>query len=588
MKYRLARALVATGIESMEASAMWKILLTVCILWTMPWHWALAGPGSAGRMALVIGNADYRGAPRANPVRDAHAMADALKSLGFEVTRYTNLDQRRMREAIARFNRRLAATGGVGLFYFAGHGFRLADRTLLLPFDASSPSPTGLAGQSIDLDSVLAGMSAPRPGRVNLIVLDTCLDQAFGAGRGPAVPPQTLIAYATAPGSHAADGRRHGIYTAELLQALRSPGRDIAAVFRQVEAGVGRTTGMRQIPWVSSSLPGGFRLAGSPPPARAVPPSPSAEIVVALNSRGVVAAGSKAQDELAFWNSIKGSSRPEDYQSYLQAYPRGHFAALARGRIERLSEDAAKAEAPPAKPAVKPPRKRMPPAYAKARTPPKPASENPATADVAPPGKAAAQAQDLQELADCPDCPTMLELPRGLFTMGSDDGDAARKPSHSVALADVFAIAAEEISVVQWNACAAAGACPPLANEGAADDGEPVRNVSWDDAQHYVQWLSRRTGKSYRLPTEAEWEYAYEFLATDGGAREWVSDCWHDSYMGAPPDGSNWDEPGCRMRVVRSGASPQAAQSLRLPPRAKSEAGVRNPLNGFRVARDLP
>jgi hypothetical protein len=325
---------------------------------------------------------------------------------------------------------------------------------------------------------------------------------------------------------------------------------------------------------------------------------------------GVLPKDSAEAYELTFWASIKDSTHPEDYEHYLKAYPKGRFAPLARGRIERLRAARAAAEpppvamAPPAPAVAKPPRKKPRPAPVAAKAPPPPLPEPetpPPVALISPPAQPAAELPAHKESKDCPTCPTMVELPKGLFTMGSEAGDETEKPSHSVALGQYFAIGKHEVTVEEWDACADAGACPPLADDGA-QDGDPVRNVNWDDAQRYVQWLSRFTGKPYRLPTEAEWEYAarggpadigpfaanpYGIEDMTGSVWEWVSDCWHASYLGAPPDGSNWDEPSCPMRVIRGGARREGVPYMKASTRWRDFPSVRDPQNGFRVARDV-
>lgn len=623
-----AKAAAETWFSGSAGPAVWRRLLTACI-------WVLgiaacqgveaAGPG-AKRLALVIGNGDYRDAPLANPVRDAQAMGERLRSLGFEVAVYTDLDRRRMREAALEFSRRLQA-GGVGLFYFAGHGLQAGGKAWLLPVDADAATPAGLLQAGLDLEEVLAGMSGPRPDKLNLVILDTCRNAPFGAAPAPtpAVPAQTLVAWATAPGSFAADGRRHGLYTAELLKAMAA-GLDIREILRRAAAAVRQDTGGRQVPRMASSLTAPFRLGAAseirPLPAPDMRPR---EPVAVFASRGILPKDSSEQYELTFWESIKDSTHPEDYEAYLQAYPNGRFAALARVRIARLRAGAPKAETPPAPPAKTPPPKAAPAAPAiKA-----PAEQQPA-AKPAPPSPAAVPA-GISEIRDCPTCPILVVLPKGSFTMGSNSGDFSEKPAHPVALKEAFAIGKYEVTVEQWNTCADAGACPRIATDANAAKTSPARDLSWDDARQYVQWLSKTTGKPYRLPTEAEWEYAarggsstrywwgeemrtgtadckecgppwrqdgpvnvgsfaanpYGLYDMNGSVWEWVSDCWHGSYKGAPGDGRSWEDPNCRVRVIRGGSWREGASYMTSSTRFRYDASVRDSQNGFRVARDI-
>ncbi|HZX29716.1 MAG TPA: SUMF1/EgtB/PvdO family nonheme iron enzyme [Rhodocyclaceae bacterium] len=317
---------------------------------------------------------------------------------------------------------------------------------------------------------------------------------------------------------------------------------------------------------------------------------------------GILSKDSTAQSELSLWRTIKDSPRPEDYESYLRAYPDGRFAPLARGRIERLRAAQPKAEPPPLAaaplPAPRPIRRRPRPVAAKPAA--AVATEVAIAAPPAPVPRPVASAG--KEIRDCADCPALVELPASLFTMGSNGAGTPEKPVHSVALGSNFAIGRTEVTMEQWEACADDGACPPVTDEATARDTDPVNNVSWEDAQRYVQWLSRSTGKPYRLPTEAEWEYAARGGTADVGpfadnpyglkdmtdsVWEWVSDCWHSSYMGAPPDGSAWDEPGCPMRVIRGGATLAGVPLVTAATRWRYFPSVRDPRNGFRVARDV-
>ncbi|HJW54582.1 MAG TPA: SUMF1/EgtB/PvdO family nonheme iron enzyme [Burkholderiaceae bacterium] len=596
----------------------------------------------ANRIALVIGNGNYADDPLANPINDARAISITLEMLGFKVLHYENLTQQGMKGAILEFDRRLR-TGGVGLFYFSGHGLQIASKTLLIPIDLDRRSPARLLTQGIDLRAVLDSMSRPRPDKLNLIVLDTCLNNPFQSGNGRAVdiPTQTLIAYATAPGSIAADATHHGLYTVELLKGLIAPGQDVADMFRGIASAVRRTSNQQQIPWVSSSLPDKFRFVMS---SHRVPvlerpiwtrsATAQSEAMLATRGRGILPKDSAEQYELTFWESIKDSTHASDYEAYLQAYPNGRFAALARARIERLRTATPKAEVPAEPthqaPATKAAPARVHPAPAAKKTPleqPRPA---PAAAPSPPPspGKAAA----VSELKTCPTCPALIALSPGSFAMGSNSSDPTEKPAHHVSIKKPFAIGKYEVTVGQWNACVDAGGCPHvLSDTDRANTNMPVRNVSWDDAQQYVKWLSGTSGKPYRLPTEAEWEYAarggtatrywwgeqmrpgkanckecgepwrfdapsdvgsfapnpYGLYDMNGSVWEWVSDCWHNSYKSAPADARAWDEPNCRTRVIRGGSWRQGGSYMLSSTRFKYDASVRESQNGFRVASDL-
>jgi formylglycine-generating enzyme required for sulfatase activity/class 3 adenylate cyclase len=223
-----------------------------------------------------------------------------------------------------------------------------------------------------------------------------------------------------------------------------------------------------------------------------------------------------------------------------------------------------------------------------------------------------------------PKAPEMVPLPGGGFLMGSDE-DPSEKPIHPVTVAP-FSIAKYPVTVGEWKACVAAGACPVIA---AGNDNAPMTNVSWDDAMQYVAWLDKSRGEPYRLPTETEWEYAarggtetrywwgnrialgladckdcggpydarsplpvgrfppnpFGLYDMTGGVAEWVSDCWHNTYVGAPRDGSSWDEASCQQHVLRGGSWENDPGYLRAASRDFYDTSVRYMTHGFRVAR---
>ena len=248
--------------------------------------------------------------------------------------------------------------------------------------------------------------------------------------------------------------------------------------------------------------------------------------------------------------------------------------------------------------------------------------------------QAAAQAAGTK-WRDCETCPEMVVVPPGSFRMGSPPGEEGRRdnegPVHGVTIAEPFAVGVYEVTFAEWDACARAGGCRGLPDErGWGRAKRPVINVSWKDAKVYVEWLSAVTGKAYRLLSESEWEYAaragtrgpYHFgpaiskaqakYVTGGRYRwktvpvgsfpgnrfglhdvhgnvwEWVEDCWHDDYAGAPSDGSAWTSGGdCSVRVLRGGSWSSGARILRSAFRFKYFSELRSGDFGFRVARTL-
>jgi formylglycine-generating enzyme required for sulfatase activity len=248
---------------------------------------------------------------------------------------------------------------------------------------------------------------------------------------------------------------------------------------------------------------------------------------------------------------------------------------------------------------------------------------------------------------DCATCPEMVVLPAGEFMMGSPESELGRDsnegPQRKVVIDRPFAVGKFEVTFAQWDACAAEGGCKHKpGDEGWGRGKRPVINVSWHDAMQYVAWLSSKTGKAYRLPTEAEWEYAARGVtkATDphapfatgatinykqanydanfrygegkqgvyrqktlevgalpknafglhemhGNVWEWVQDCYKESYKDAPADGSAVTSGDCRLRILRGGSWNYYPKLLRSAYRYATAPDVRLDMAGFRIARSL-
>ena len=238
---------------------------------------------------------------------------------------------------------------------------------------------------------------------------------------------------------------------------------------------------------------------------------------------------------------------------------------------------------------------------------------------------------------DCGYCPKMIVVPSGSFSMGSPRSEAGRDddegPRHRVRIDYRFAVGISEVTFREWDVCAVSGRCMGYApgDMGWGRGNRPVINVSWDDAQSYVAWLTDVTGESYRLLSESEWEYvaragsvtAYSWGNTVGHSRanchgcgsrwdkkktapvgsfsanawglhdihgnvwEWVRDCWKDSYFRSPSDGSPSERGDCTKRVLRGGAWDTKPISLRSADRVWVTAESRSQVRGFRVARTL-
>jgi hypothetical protein len=295
------------------------------------------------RLALVIGNGAYTNAPRLkNPPNDATDMADALSKLGFSVEHGIDLSQRQMKAMIREFGQRLRG-GGQGLFYFAGHGVQLKGRNYLIPVDAEIQSETDVEDQGVDANLVMGLMDEAGNG-LNVVILDACRNNPFArsfrsATNGLAqidAPTGTLIAYSTAPGRVARDGEgRNGAYTAELLKQMRVAGLGIEELLKRVRASLKEQTKGEQVPWESSSLVGDFYLNRSAGANQGAGNSTSnRQPGVTTNAPEV----NPTAIELAYWETIKNSTDPEDFKAYLEKYPNGQFAALAKRRANPVKD----------------------------------------------------------------------------------------------------------------------------------------------------------------------------------------------------------------------------------------------------------
>ena len=296
-------------------------------------------------------------------------------------------------------------------------------------------------------------------------------------------------------------------------------------------------------------------------------------------------------EDLAFWETIKDSQNPEEFALYIELYPQGRFVQLARIRLQALTGGGT-------------------------ATPQAAISTTPIPTGV-------------NGFRDCPECPLMVTISAGRFMMGSAQR-ADEQPVREVQIANDFGLGVYPVTVGEWRHCVAANACRLPVNPELADD-LPMHGVSWYDTQQYIDWLNAHTGGGYRLPTEAEWEYAARagtstdfwwgnelgsglancqgcgspwdnqqpapvgsFAANPWGLHdihgniwEWTADCWRDHYRNAPSDGRAYTERQCVDGVQRGGAYRLEAEYMRTSRRFRYDRDVRFVLNGFRVAKTL-
>ncbi|MCC7281296.1 MAG: caspase family protein [Acetobacteraceae bacterium] len=263
---------------------------------------ALAAAEPERRVALVIGNADYRNAATlANPVRDAVDIATALNRLGFEVLVARDTDRPGMERMLREFGRRLEGAS-VGLFYYAGHGFQMDGVNFLVPVDARLEAERDVPFEAVRLELALAQMEDDS--RTSIVILDACRDNPFrgritrgrsaGTRAGLASVEAglgTLIVYATQPNAVAYDGPAdsNSPFAAALLRHINEPGIELRRMLTLVRADVVQATGRRQVPWDHSALMGDvyFRQQAQVPtaPAAAAPPAVAAPAAMAGSRR---------------------------------------------------------------------------------------------------------------------------------------------------------------------------------------------------------------------------------------------------------------------------------------------------------------
>ncbi|MFM8331237.1 MAG: SUMF1/EgtB/PvdO family nonheme iron enzyme [Candidatus Methylumidiphilus sp.] len=516
------------------------------------------------RVALVIGNSGYRHAQRLdNADNDAQLIAKTLQNLGFALVggkALLDLDKSAMDQAVQAFGSDLRPDS-VALFYYAGHGNQIGNANYLLPVDANPFKPSDFDFQTLEATKVLKQMQDAGT-RLNIVILDACRTNPFGgrgllrageAGLAQMEPPAgTLIAYAAGVGKAAQDGPAGGNspYTRALAQAMRQSGLTLWETFNAVGLEVKQGTDGVQTPWISNEpIQGSFCFAGC-------------------------AAGGESATERQL-----------------------------RERIRQLEAAQTVPPAPPVVPVVKPP--------------PQPQPSKPDFGIV------------------------MLRLSGGTLQMGCGPNEAGcdndEKPRHAVRV-PAFALGKTEVTQGQWKAVM--GSNP--SNFKNCGDNCPVENVSWNDVQTFIAKLNAQTADGYRLPSEAEWEYAARAGTTTafstgdcisttqanydgtsdyngcgaktgvylektqpvgsypanpwglhdmhGNVREWVQDCWHDSYQGVPTDGSAWDggaDCADSRRVLRGGSWYGYPRYLRSANRDRIDTGDRDYYVGFRLARTL-
>ncbi len=314
--------LIARARPAVMAACWWWASLLVLVVLVVLAPARAAVPVVEPRHALIIGNAGYASAPLVNPANDAQAVAQVLAKAGFTVDLKLNATQKQMQDAVTAFGDRLKG-GGAGLFYFAGHGVQIKGRNYLLPVGSEIQREDEVAYKAVDVQQVLDKMETAR-NRINMVILDACRDNPFartsrsGAGGLSQLdaPIGSLVAFATAPGSVASDGRNaNGLYTQHLLANIEKPGTAIEEVFKRVRLGVRLDSNGSQVPWESTSLEGDFYFFPPAPGAKGgpttLPAPPGIEHIARAERAYELLRQGQLDDAERIFRALAGTSHPE-------------------------------------------------------------------------------------------------------------------------------------------------------------------------------------------------------------------------------------------------------------------------------------
>jgi len=534
-----------------KGRAMRALLLILFILLSPAIH--------AKRYALVIGNSEYSSevGRLKNPVNDANDMAAMLKKKQFNVIKLTNANQRKMEEGINRFTRQLGEKDAVGLFFFAGHGVALGGSNYLIPIGANINGEGDVKYKAVNAGQVMGGMQYAG-NNLNIVILDACRNNPYARsfrsttrGLTRMNPPKgSLVLYATSLGEVAADGSgRNGIFTQHLLKAMDTPNYTVEKVFKSTANKVYTATNKKQMPWQEGVMLGDFYFSGKKNTGvTSVAPNFSAPMV---NSQ---------QAEIAFWQSIQSETNVAYFKSYLSQYPKGIYAELAKLKIQRGGALVPEIEA--SKPNA---------AYLTIKTSPEGAkirilNIGPKYQDKIKlkPGSYHIEASKAgyqrhtewlelsseykvhsivlnvqQSSLRSQYQPDMVNIQGDCYQMGSPssekDHDKDEK-QHKVCVND-FQMGKKEVTIAEFKQFIQATGYRTDAEKNVQKKGcyaysssenkwawrvghywnkvgfsqadqHPVVCVSWNDVQRYIGWLNKNSTGKYRLPTEAEWEYA--------------------------------------------------------------------------------
>jgi len=593
-------------------------------------------PTYAAKIALVIGNSAYNKnysvlklSRLSNPVNDAIDIAAELRNLGFEVILKTNIGKKAMKVAVRDFSRRLRKRGTVGLFFFSGHGIQHNNLNYLIPLKADIQTSIDVDDEAFKANYVLRHMKKYNSNGVNIIILDACRnsipEDVFqkresmgfdGINQGLTsmnAPTGGLIAYATAPNKVSwggLPGERNSVYTKHLLKALREQANaSIVNLFMQVRRNVmaeTKTETVQQVPWELSSLTKQFCFGQC-----GISSKPNVSILLRTCASHLQANRLTTGSSNAFSCYQKVLSRDETNQQALNGLTtiESRYASWARSAFNRGDKKRAKI-------------------YLDRLAMVNPDSPTLHDFDFTPKPPEPATGVFQDRLKDGSRGPKMVWIPKGSFQMGSNEY-SREKPVHRVSI-DRFAMGQTEVTFAEYDKYAQATGKSKPSDKGWGRGNRPVINVSWHDAVAYAKWLSQETGYIYRLPTEAEWEYAaragtdtkywwgdkigtnnancygcgskwddkqtapvrsfaanpYGIYDTVGNVWEWCADIYSSSYYKHSPS-SNPKGPSSSggSRVVRGGSWLSDARFARAAYRRHGDPGYSDGLRGFRCAR---